>query len=335
MQTLEALAAGLLAHLRRHLPETTSIDALTPITTGASQELWTFTARVADDAFPLVLRRMRRWSDTSQAASVGMKAEAALLRLAAEAGIPVPRVRTELASEDGLGAGYVMERVEGESSGRRIVRDAARDGARSHLLTDCAAILARIHAMPIDRLPELRTGQAADELRHWEAAYRDNDVARPVFALAFRWLRRHRPEPVVAPVLVHGDFRNGNLLVGPGGVRAVLDWELAHLGDPMEDLGWFCVNAWRYGNVELPAGGFGSREALFDAYEAAGGRSVDPRRAHYWEVLGNLKWGIACDAMGLAWRSGRDRSIERLAIARRATEVEVDLLQLLAPGAAS
>src|SRR3989344_5155003 len=120
----------------------------------------------------------------------------------------------------------------------------------------------------------------------------------------------------------------------PGGRcrgRAVLDWELPHLGDPMEGLGWFCVNAWRFGAVERPAGGFGSRAELFAAYEAAGGVVVNADRVRYWEVLGNLKWGIACDAMGLAWRSGQDRAIERLAIGRRATEVEVDLLQLLAP----
>src|SRR5690606_39021805 len=108
---------------------------------------------------------------------------------------------------------------------------------------------------------------------------------------------------------------------------------LSHRGDPMEDLGWFCVNAWRFGAVQNAAGGLGSREALFSAYEAAGGRPVDARRVRFWEVLGNLKWGIACDAMGLAWRSGQDRGIERLAIARRASEVEVDLLQLMAPQA--
>src|SRR5690606_7183404 len=132
---------------------------------------------------------------------------------------------------------------------------------------------------------QLRTGQANEELRHWRQAYRANGVARPVFEFALRWLAE--PAPEAAPLaLVHGDCRNGNLVVGPEGVRAVLDWELTHVGDAMEDLGWFCVNAWRFGAVEHAAGGFGSREALFAAYEAAGGGAVDPERVRYWEVLG-------------------------------------------------
>lgn len=324
------LAEGLLRHLRGHDPRVSAVDNLRAVTTGASQEIWTFTARRGDADEALVLRRARHWNDNSQALSAGMAAEAALLRLAAAHGVPVPRLVSELRAEDGLGQGYVMAHVAGETSGPRILRDPVLQAARSPLLQDCATLLARLHGIPVRAAPPLRSGQAADELRHWAQAYRDNRVARPVFQLALRWAAEHLPPPV-APALLHGDLRNGNLVVGPEGVRAVLDWELAHLGDPMEDLGWFCVNAWRFGAVGRPAGGFGSREALFTAYEAAGGAAVDPWRVRFWEVIGNLKWGITCDAMGLAWRSGADRRIERLAIGRRATEVELDLLQLIAP----
>ena len=333
MAEADELASALLAHLRHGWrADVDSVACLTPVTTGASQEIWTFTARCGDAAWPLVLRRARRWSDTSQAASAGMAAEAAVLRVAARRGVPVPAVRSELRPEDGLGEGYVMDRVAGETAGRRLLRDAAFAAVRPRLVADCGAILARIHALPGADLPALRLGQAREELRHWQASHHAHGVTRPVFAWALRWLSEHLPEPV-APALVHGDFRNGNLVVGPEGVRAVLDWELVHRGDPMEDLGWFCVNAWRFGEVDRPAGGFGSREALFAAYEAAGGGPVDAQRVFFWEVFGNIKWGIACDAMGLAWRDRGDRRIERLAVARRASEVEVDLLQLLAPHA--
>ena len=326
-----ALAAGLLRHLQAQDAAVTAVEDLRPVTTGASQEIWMFTASGGATRRSLVLRRARRWSESGQAASAGMAAEAALLRAAAHAGVPVPTVYSELAPDEGLGEGYLMDRVEGETAGRRILRDASFAAVRPGLLDQCAGILARIHAVAQERLPGLRTGYARDELLHWHRAYEANGVARPVFALALRWLREHAPESV-PPALVHGDFRNGNLVAAPEeGVRAVLDWELAHVGDPMEDLGWFCVNAWRFGQVDCPAGGFGTREALFAAYEAAGGVPVEAERVHYWEVLGNLKWGIACDAMALAWRRGEDPSIERLAIGRRATEVEADLLQLLAP----
>ena len=128
--------------------------------------------------------------------------------------------------------------------------------------------------------------------------------------------------------LVHGDFRNGNLIIGTDGVRAVLDWELAHLGDPMEDLGWICTNSWRFGSIDLPVGGFGEREDLFRGYEEAGG-VVDPGRVHFWEVFGSLKWGIMCMSMYSVYRSGADRSVERAAIGRRSSEAEIDLMNLL------
>jgi len=327
------LAEGLLRHLQANDASVSAVEELAPVTAGASQEIWTLSVRRGARQERLVLRRAREWNAGSQAMSAGMAAEAALLRLAAAHRVPVPQVVSELREAAGLGRGYLMAHVAGETAGRRTVRDPALVAAHPRLLADSAQLMARLHAVPLAVLPPLRQGQGAEELRHWARAHRDNGIARPVFELAMRWLAERLPEPV-PPALVHGDLRNGNLVVGPDGVRAVLDWELAHVGDPMEDLGWFCVNAWRFGAVQRPAGGWGTREALFSAYEAAAGVRVDPERVRFWEVLGNLKWGIACDAMGLAWRSGQDRSIERLAIARRVSEVEVDLLQLIAPRAA-
>jgi aminoglycoside phosphotransferase (APT) family kinase protein len=151
-----------------------------------------------------------------------------------------------------------------------------------------------------------------------------------VFELALRWLKAHAPAGDIALAPVHGDFRNGNLMVDERGLVAVLDWELAHLGDPMEDLGWLCVNSWRYGRIELPVGGFGTRAPLFDAYAAAGG-VVDAQRVHYWEVFGTLKWGVICQSMAHAYFTGAERNVERIAIGRRASEAEIDLLALLAP----
>ena len=130
-------------------------------------------------------------------------------------------------------------------------------------------------------------------------------------------------------MLVHGDYRTGNYLADESGVTAILDWEGAHLGDPIEDLGWLCVKSWRFGAVDKPAGGFGSREELWAAYERAGGIRVDPARAHWWEVFGTVRWGIICHNQ--AWRhlSGAIKSMELASIGRRAVETEVDLLQLL------
>ena len=135
------------------------------------------------------------------------------------------------------------------------------------------------------------------------------------------------------PVLVHGDYRTGNYLADESGVTAILDWEGAHLGDPVEDLGWLCVKSWRFGSVDRPAGGFGSREELWRAYERAGGGAVEPRRAHWWEVFGTVRWGIICHTQAWKHLSGSLKSMEMAAIGRRAVETEVDLLQLLKNGA--
>jgi aminoglycoside phosphotransferase (APT) family kinase protein len=112
-------------------------------------------------------------------------------------------------------------------------------------------------------------------------------------------------------------------------VTAILDWEGAHLGDPIEDLGWVCVKSWRFGSVDKPAGGFGSREDLWAAYRRAGGVEIDPARAHWWEMFGTVRWGVIC--LTQAWRhlSGSVKSMELASIGRRAVETEVDLLQLL------
>jgi aminoglycoside phosphotransferase (APT) family kinase protein len=125
-------------------------------------------------------------------------------------------------------------------------------------------------------------------------------------------------------------MRNGNIVVGPEGLRAVLDWEVVHLGDPMEDLGWICVTSWRFGEIDKPAGGFGSREDLFAGYEAVSGTPVDAARVRFWEIMGTLRWGLSCAMMAREFQAG-DRSVERAAIGRRASETDIDLLSILAP----
>jgi aminoglycoside phosphotransferase (APT) family kinase protein len=171
---------------------------------------------------------------------------------------------------------------------------------------------------------------AAAEIAELERDYRAFSQPRPVFELALKWLRDNDPGPSAEITLVHGDFRHGNLIIGADGIRAVLDWELAHLGDPMEDLGWICVNSWRFGEIDKPVGGFGTREELFAGYEATG-RRADPARVMFWEVMGTLRWGVMCCGMMQRFRTSPERSIERAMIGRRASETEIDLLRLLAP----
>ncbi|MEP6967611.1 MAG: phosphotransferase family protein [Pseudomonadota bacterium] len=304
------------------------VEGLTRVSAGATQEIWRFVLRDGEARTPLILRRAPGGTRVSETA-VGLETEAGLIEAAARAGVPVPPVRHVLEPDDDLGHGFIMGFVEGETLGGRIARGDALAAARPGLARQCGEIMARIHTLDPDEFPTLRRSTAARLVSQYEEAYRASSWPRPVFELAFRWLAGHCPPPAARPRLVHGDFRNGNLIVGPGGVRAVLDWELAHVGDPMEDLGWICVNSWRFGVADKPVGGFGTREDLWAGYEAAGGAPVDRDRALFWEVFGSLRWGVMCAGMAAAFR-GPDPTVERAVIARRTSETEVDLMRLLA-----
>jgi len=313
-------------------PGATGVTGAAKLSGGASQETWSFDIVHATGTFGAILRRSPQGYGAAPSRAAGLDAEARLMQLAHDAGLPSPKVLHVLRPEDDLGKGFVMARVEGETIARKILRDEQFAKARPILARQLGKVAAGIHNLARDQLPALREMSATKEIAEMGREYRSFGWPRPVFDLALRWLADHDPGPSKEVTLVHGDFRHGNLIIGPDGVRAVLDWELAHLGDPMEDLGWICVNSWRFGEIDKPVGGFGSREDLFAGYEAGGGK-VDPARVKFWEVMGTLRWGVMCCGMMQRFRIGPDHSMERAMIGRRASETEIDLLRLLAPRA--
>jgi aminoglycoside phosphotransferase (APT) family kinase protein len=256
-----------------------------------------------------------------------MGREARLLSAAAAVGVPVPGIVAASDDPAVVGSSFiVMERVEGETIPRHILRDEAYAAVRPMLASQCGEALAAIHRIPPEDVPGL---EHVDQVEAFRTILDQLGEPHPAFEIGFRWLDAHRVEGG-RTVVVHGDFRNGNLIVGPDGIRAVLDWELAHLGDPMEDLGWLCVKSWRFGQP-LPVGGFGTYEQLVGAYEVASGLPVDRAALRWWETLGTLKWGIMCIMQAATHTSGAVRSVELAAIGRRVCEVEWDLLGLVAP----
>ena len=319
------IPAALSALAPRLSPDAKTTTGARRLSGGASLETWAFDL---DDGTPLILRRRPSGGSMSEAA-LPLATEAALLAAVSPQGAPVPEVVRICAPDDGLGEAYVMRRLEGETLGKRIVRDEAFAAVRPSLARRCGQVLAAIHATPLEGLPPLATSDAASELARYEAVYRELDARRPVFEAAFRWLASRAP-PLQRPVLVHGDFRNGNLMISPEkGLVGVLDWELAHLGDPAEDLGWICANSWRFGEWRRPVGGFGDYQNLLDGHAAAGGAPVSLDRLLFWQALGSLKWGVMCLMMYASFASGADRSIERAMIGRRASETEIDLVLLM------
>ena len=249
--------------------------------------------------------------------------EAALIRAARASGVMAPEVLVELTAEDGIGSGYVMRAISGspdpnaflaEADPAIAIRDIARELVATHR-TDCTGL-------PV---PVLDTAEALHELRTRFLAYGGD---RPILALALRWLEANIPPPV-APSLVHGDFRLGNLMFEHGRVTGVLDWELAHLGDWHEDLAFGCMTVWRFSRPDRPGYGLTTVEELAAAYEEAGGAKFDPERFRFWTIYRTFWGALGCLQMGGFWRAGHDRSVERVVVARRTAEQELDLLLLL------
>ena len=301
---------------------------------GASQETYRLVVKTAGGQQRLALRR----TPGGEYAEItpqhpGLDVEALLMQSALAVGVPEPEVYYVLQREDDLGDGFLMQWLDGEALGARIVRSPEFETIRPKLAYECGKVLAQIHSIDLDatglreRLWEIPPAEFVEQT--WER-YRLLDTPQPMIDYVACWLMENLPEQYET-ALVHNDFRNGNFLLSPNGIVAVLDWEVAHVGDPMRDLGWICTNSWRFGSSD-PVGGFGQYEDLFKGYEDESGKAVDPDHVKFWEVFGSFWWSVGCLGMAEHYRSGPDQAVERPAIGRRTSECQVDCVNLLIPG---
>ncbi len=316
-QPFDALREGL-----RSVTASSKVENLSRLSGGASRETWRFEA----DGRPLILQRQRSGDIRD------MGVEARVLRAAFAAGVRVPELLFSGSGDDvgnPIGSSYmILEHVSGETIARKILRDEQFAAARSVLVDDLAESLAALHTIDPDTIAGLPSTDQVQQYRETlDGLNSALGQSHPAFELAFRWLEANRPTGSRRS-LVHGDFRLGNVMVGNDGVGAVLDWELAHIGDPMEDLGWLCVRAWRFGSPK-PVAGVGEYDELIGAYQKASGLTVDRDVVRWWEVLGTLKWGIMCMIQASSHLTGMARSHELAAIGRRVCENEYDLFLAL------
>lgn len=295
---------------------------------GASKESILVTLRDGAGDRGYVLRRAVAGRDDGF--GLAHDVEAAVLQAAGRAGAAVPAVAFVLDEEDGLGPGFVMREVAGETLAPRIQREEGFALARAALPDQLGRALARIHRAGVDHIGGLPDQPIDWQIDNYRGVLDRLDVAAPALELGLAWASAHRPASP-RTTLVHGDFRLGNLMVDDQGLAAVLDWELAHRGDPMEDLGWLCVRSWRFGRPDLALAGIGGREALLAAYEAEAGMPVDRTAVHFWEVFGNVKWGVICLIQAGRHVGGQTRSVELAAVGRRTQEAAFDLIGLLRP----
>jgi aminoglycoside phosphotransferase (APT) family kinase protein len=258
---------------------------------------------------------------------VAPREDAALQRLVASTGARVPDIVHLLDDEDGLGLGYVSARIAGEALGRRVVSQESLQRARAALGEQCAASLAATHRAPLDQALRLvpKVGVAA-LIERFRALLNGWDYASPLLEWALCWLEDHQPAQQ-RWALCHGDFRTGNFIVGPDGLRAVLDWELASIGDPAQDLGWLCVRSWRFGGSGS-CGGFTTREEFLVNYLRYGGIPMTLDDVLYWEAFGNVRWALHCVRRGLR-HAGTRFSVEDAGVGRRLAEPLQDFLELV------
>ena len=299
------------------------IKQLIPLTGGASADINRIILANDDE---LIVRRTL--SQERSVMAIPKILEAKIQKVVKKNGAPVPAIIFEFSEGEEIGEGYVMEAIPGETIPRKILRDAKFSTAREKLPFEIGKSLAKIHQTQLDDLKALDQVTFSDSLEKLFQVYLSFNQSQPVFDLAFKWLEAQELTDY-GNVLVHGDFRFGNFIISEENLESIIDWELAHIGNPMEDLGWLCVRSWRFGNVEKRVGGLGDIKDLIAGYESNSDIKIDESQLDIWQLYGSLRWGIICMMQTFAHLSGMVNSVEKAAIGRRVSETEFDLMNMI------
>jgi aminoglycoside phosphotransferase (APT) family kinase protein len=322
--------------VRKNFGPSASVSDLSRLTAGASSESWRFDAALAgkDNPVPMVLRRPPAGFGTSDGddfarrLAPGRAHEAAILGVLNKAGLAVPEVLFELTPEDGLGSGYAMNFLAGNPLPHRILKDPAYEVARGKLPEQITRFRHDLNKVPAELFPFLPVDTPESQIKLFEDMLDWLELPHAGLELGLSWLRDHLPQ-ATEPRLVHGDYRLSNYMITEAGLNAVIDWELTHLGDPLEDLGWLCVRSWRFSNPQLAAAGLTDRRTLLAHWNRISGDDVTLPQLLFQEMLGNVKWAMLCLLQGHRYISSSDKSIELPVIGRRVEEPVYDLIRLL------
>ena len=299
------------------------IKQLIPLTGGASADINRIVLANEDE---LIVRRTL--SQEKSVMAIPKILEAKIQKVVKKNGAPVPDIIFEFSEGEEIGEGYVMEAIPGETIPRKILRDEKFSTAREKLPFEIGKSLAKIHQTQLEDLKALDQVTFSDSLEKLFQVYLSFNQPQPVFDLAFKWLEAQELKDY-GEVLVHGDFRFGNFIISEENLESIIDWELAHIGNPMEDLGWLCVRSWRFGNVKKRVGGLGDIKDLIAGYESNSDIKIDESQLDIWQLYGSLRWGVICMMQTFAHLSGMVNSVEKAAIGRRVSATEFDLMNMI------
>ena len=301
------------------------VSNLEPLTGGASKEIWKFEVSNTKKSTKMILRR---GSGIEGPLAIKTADEARIQKEVIKVGAPVPIILAVSKNEEELGDSYIMHFVEGESIARKILRDKEYKKALPILAYQCGEAIAKIHNVDINNFSFLPKKPAEDQLEDLYSTYQSFEQPSPVFAYAYLWLKE-QDFGNFQESLVHGDFRLGNIIVNADGLQSIIDWELAHIGNPLQDLGWVCGNSWRFGKNDKVVGGFGELEDLLEGYNSISKLKVNKEMVKCWQVFGTFRWGVICLNQAYAHLNGTINSKEKAAIGRRVSETEIDIVDLL------
>ncbi len=323
----ETIVAGLRHAIIRRYGEAATIEDVVFTTLGGSNRTVLFDVVHGATRRRLVFRQETYKLPSSPFISPSMQFR--LLQFVHRAGLPVPEPVFEFDADDSLERAYVVGFVDGETMPRRLLDSPLYGKARDRFCAQAGELLARLHGLDPDAVGFLAgTADSRDPLAATLARLDFWGEPHPALELAVRWLENHRP-PAGRRRLLHGDFRTGNMLMDTEGIRAVLDWECAHLGAPGEDLGWLCLRSFRFGHYDRPVGGFGQRPAFYSAYAAVTGNPVDPDEVYWWEIFGFIRWAHHNVMQMHGHVSGARRSTAFAACGRNTALIEYELLMTL------
>ena len=298
---------------------------LEPLTGGASKEIWKFEVNANGKSDRYILRR---GSGVEGPLAIKTSDEAKIQKTVRKLGAQVPEIVAVSSLDEELGDAYIMKFVDGESIARKILRDEEYKNTLPKLAFECGQSIAKIHQADINEFPFLPSKTVFEQINDLYKTYVSFNQPSPVFEYTHLWLKKQNFGEI-NDALVHGDFRLGNIIVGKDGLKSVIDWELAHIGNPLQDLGWICGNSWRFGNTDKVVGGFGDLTDLLKGYNSVSNYHVDENMVKAWQVFGTFRWGVICLIQASAHLTGSINSVEKAAIGRRVSETEIDIVDLL------
>ena len=301
------------------------ITNLVPLTGGASKEIWRFEVQTEGGVEEFILRK---GSGIEGPLAIKTSDEAILQKEVSKIDAPVPEIVAVSSIEEELGDSYIMKFVAGESIPRKILRDTEFKEALPLLAFQCGESIAKIHDVELNKLHFLQEKPPIDQVNDLYATYLSFNQPSPVFEYTYLWLK-DQDFGQTKSSLVHGDFRLGNIIVSSSGLESIIDWELAQIGNPLQDLGWICGNSWRFGQNDKVVGGFGNLDDLLRGYNSISNFEVTENLVRTWQVFGTFRWGVICLIQASAHLNGSVNSVEKAAIGRRVSETEIDIADLL------